>query len=238
MAEATFDLHDASQFQKAMQQQVRHRATPLAVDGLFCPTCGTSRRVDLSTISNDPSSLPALGAMRCRQCHKHAHGIVYAGPTGLELVIVRSVPGGVATPNTPEAVKYYLDQAGRSESAGARSAAVAMYRAALEQLLFGQGFTSGMLDAKIKALEAAIATGNGPTWGPRLDTEFLRVLKELGNGAIHTNGGDVKKQAVLDGALLLEVRATFEAVLDLIYEEPARKTASLAKLKAAAAIVK
>jgi hypothetical protein len=148
------------------------------------------------------------------------------------------VPGGLATPNTPTSVSYYLDQAQRARSVTANSAAIAMYRAALEQLMFDKGFTKGMLDAKIKELEEQIAKGNAQAWARDLDTEYLRVMKELGNAAIHPNGGDVSKQAAFDGNLLIRVERTFQGLLDLAYEEPIRRSQNLSALKLVAASVK
>lgn len=244
MRELNLDLHDPASFTKACDESVRHGSNgkPVAVhvDGLYCPPCGERRRVDFVWIlhPHPHGEMPRLASMRCRQCHVESHGLYYAGPNGNDLVIVRSVAGGTSTPNTPESVKFYLDQAARSEGSSARSAAVAMYRAALEQLLHEQGFATGMLGGKITALEAKVAAGTAPKWAAELDTEFLRVIKDLGNGAIHTNGGDVMQQAALDDALIVEVRATFEVLLDLVNEVPAKKAASLAKLKAAASVVK
>jgi hypothetical protein len=137
----------------------------------------------------------------------------------------------VSTPNTPGAVAYYLDQAERSQAVAALSAAVAMYRAALEQLLFDQGYRDGMLAQKITKL---IADEKPPHWLEDLDPAFLTVLKDLGNAAIHPNEGDITKQAALDSALMLQLRALFVELLDDVYEQPRRKSTRLAALQAAA----
>ena len=63
------------------------------------------------------------------------------------------------------------------------------------------------------------------------------VLKRLGDGAIHPNDGDVDRQKALDGELIQAVAATFVELLDLVYEEPARRAARLATLEAAGAEV-
>jgi hypothetical protein len=90
-----------------------------------------------------------------------------------------STYGGLSTPNTPPPVAYYLDQAHRARSVGALSAAAAMYRAALDQILFEQGFTEGTLGPKIGALEKA-----NPRWLANLDPAYLTVIKQIGDGAI------------------------------------------------------
>ena len=39
--------------------------------------------------------------------------VIYVGDTGPRLAIFPSVEGGLSTPNTPNGVRYYLDQAAR-----------------------------------------------------------------------------------------------------------------------------
>jgi hypothetical protein len=60
------------------------------------------------------------------------------------------------------------------------------------------------------------------------------VLKDLGNAAIHPNEGDITKQAALDSALMLQLRALFVELLDDVYEQPRRKSTRPAALQAAA----
>lgn len=112
------------------------------------------------------------------------------GQGGPELAVLQSCRGGLTTPQTPPAVAYYLDQAQRAQSVSARSAAVAMYRPALEHLLYEQGYKKGMLGTKLTDLEKDIAAGTAPKWAAELDTEFLALLKELGNASIHPNDGE------------------------------------------------
>lgn len=179
-------------------------------------------------------NLPQAYVLTCVQCQSTITVCVYVGPDGTEVVALPSTYGGLSTPSTPEAVGYYLDQAQRSHAVNAASAAVSMYRGALEQLLYDQGFTQGMLAKKIGDLEAHTP---GPEWFRDLDPEFLRVMKDLGNGSIHPNNGDVEKQKAFDDTLLLEVRALFVELLDDVYEQPSRRAARLATMKAAQAQV-
>lgn len=84
---------------------------------------------------------PSLYSYSCLQCDISFTAVIYCAPEGKPaLAIFPLVPGGVSTPHTPEAVGYYLDQAFKSHSVGANSAATAMYRAALEPC-----FSSGVL---------------------------------------------------------------------------------------------
>jgi hypothetical protein len=185
--------------------------------------------------SSDPPRGPlpiSVYRLSCVQCDAAFTAVIYAGPVGADVAILASVHGGLRTPNTPEPVAYYLDEAARCESVGARSAAVSMYRAALEQLLHQQGFTKGMLNHKIEALEAAEKAGNAPSWSKEIEPGLLKVIKDLGNAAIHPNGGDITKQDALDGALLVSIRVAFELLLEKAYEAVARARVILAKLEA------
>jgi hypothetical protein len=223
---------------------------------MFCTTCGQSRRMDICVLlepdtdqidPGNPMSPPSFGVTgksvapcllryTCVECRRRYTALVYRGPSGPALAIFPESLGGLATPHTPEAVAYYLDQAHKSESVSALSAAITMFRAAIEHLLFEQGYTVRTLGSKITRLEADIKAGSAaPRWARELDIEFLRVLKELGNYSIHPNEGDVSKQAQFDGPLLVEVKATVVELLDLVYEEPRRRADRLAALKAAEA---
>jgi hypothetical protein len=122
----------------------------VAVRGIHCPKCGDIRRVDLSVLTyRGDNSLrltlgnPVLLELKCCDCHTIAHALLHDGPSGEDVVIVWPTTAGLRTPHTPKAVAYYLDQAARAESVSARSAATAMYRAAVEQLLHEQGVHHG-----------------------------------------------------------------------------------------------
>jgi hypothetical protein len=196
----------------------------------------TPVRISVSyKISNEPIILCTLD---CVQCSTRHAALKHEGPNSSDLVVLSNSYGGLSTPHTPASVAYYLEQAHRSRTIGANSAALAMFRAALEQLLYQQGFTDGMLDRKIRDLEAGITSGRSPIWARELDTEYLRILKELGNGAIHTNGGDITKQANIDTKLVAAVEATFSGLLLLVYEIPHLKAARLQDMKAKAALLK
>jgi len=145
---------------------------------------------------------------------------------------------GVSTPQTDSGVAYYLDQAYKAQSVGATSAAVAMYRGALEHLLYSQGYTDGMLGTKITALKKAIQNKTAPDWAMALNTDYLEIIQELGNGAIHPNDGDIKLQAELDTALLDTLDITFTHLLYLVYEAPHLQETRLNNLKAKAALFK
>jgi hypothetical protein len=112
-----------------------------------------------------------------------------------------------------------------------------MFRAALDHLLFEQGYSTGMLGTKISNLEAEVASGKAPKWAMELDAEFLRAIKELGNASIHPNDGDVDRQAAFHNGLLAAVKQTFMGLLFIVYELPSLKAARLTELQQAKALM-
>jgi hypothetical protein len=244
-------LDNIRDFEKAIRS---HGLLEAFVAGdLYCPPCGGPRRVAI-TFLYEPRSRRALGLnlagdvleqltpslllFVCLQCETKFIAVLYPGPDGPALAVLPSCRGGLTTPRTPPGVAFYLDQAHKAESVGAYSAAVAMFRGALEHLLFEQGHKTGMLNAKLTKLEADVQSRSAPKWALELDTAFLQVLKDLGNGSIHPNDGDVTKQAALDGDLLVRVKEVFLYLLFLVYEAPHQKAAALAALQAKAQILK
>lgn len=215
---------------------------PFVGRSVTCPTCCAPRNAEFRIrIRGDGGGHARPGLLMtvmCRECHTSGFVLLFTGPNGGEAAYHWPVLGGLRTPHTPEAVGYYLDQAARSESGGARSAATAMYRSALEHILHEQGYPKGMLNEKLTALQAAIDKGTAKKWAMDIEPAFLRVIKDLGNGAMHTNGGDHTKQTALDSELLRKVHETVRELLDMIYEEPLRRAARLAALTSAAAKVK
>ena len=224
----------------------------LQVRGILCSECGDVRNVAVSTIysqcyvfkpsapgvqetakflslsevSNTGVSAPGLLGnlfeLRCLQCHSKMTVLIHHGADGPELLCFSSSYSGPRTPNSPPEVKYYLEQATRSQSVGANSAAVAMYRSALEQILHGHGYTKGTCGYRVGKLKEDIDDGKAPDPLKSLKPGFLRILKELGDGAVHPNDGDITKQKALDDNVLRALNKTFAALLDHIYEAPAR----------------
>jgi hypothetical protein len=231
-------------------------------DGTFCPVCGQRRRMSLQALhwaerwapqrgkpvpsadGTDPSRYGsdlqprknglfiAMYLALCVQCDHVYVLVVHPGPDKIELAALPASYGGLATPNTHPAVAYYLDQANRARSLGAFSAAAAMYRAALDQLLFHEGFENGMLGKKISNLEKA---SSPPAWFSDLNPVYLEVINDLGNGAIHPNDGDHRKQEAIDRSLTEAVDSMFTEILDRVYERPKVEKERLAQVKAATA---
>lgn len=177
--------------------------------------------------------VPMLLTAVCVTCRHRTTLVLYPSSQGPALAILPASGHGQVTANTPAAVAYYLQEAGRSHALGANSAAVAMYRAALENLLFDQGFVRGMLAQKLAELELAIQKGEAPSWIQRVDSEYLEIIKRLGNLAIHPNDGDISKQSLLDANLVRVLQVVFSELLDAVYEAPMRDQMRKSALRAA-----
>jgi hypothetical protein len=255
-----YDLTTIEGLAKAIYEHAQGAEDLGTVEGTFCPRCGASRRMRLISLywedlwapqqgqlyrgpditspqrgpdvpaSDDPS--PTMYAAVCVQCDHIYVLVVHPGPDGLEIAALPSSYGGLATPNTKPEVAYYLDQAHRARSVGALSGAAAMYRAALDQLLFHEGFTTGTLGPKIDALKAA---NPPPQWFAELGVDYLEVINWLGSGAIHPNDGTVEQQKAIDRTLTEAVDALFTEILYLVYERPHEKQQRLASVKKVAA---
>src|ERR1700733_8369393 len=168
------------------------------IQGVFCPKCSQERRLKIDLrYAEGRNGMRAAGAVffavHCPQCTTNGIGVICEGPEGDAVSLHWPVRGVLSTPNSPPGVAYYLDQAARCETAGAHSAAVAMYRAALDHLMFNQNYRGGMLGVRLGKLLADVDAGNAPKWARDIDHAYLDVVKRLGDGAIHTNDGDVTK---------------------------------------------
>lgn len=219
---------------------------PVSESNLYCERCRGPRRMQVQylyrpvsepLIFGDPGAglTPSCFKLRCVQCKAVSIAVIFEGPSGPTLAILRSTRGGMSSEHTPTAISYYLDQAARAQSVGALSAAIVMYRSALEHLLFEQGYKNGMCGKQLEALFKDKENGKAPAWASQLHDDDLTVLNKLGNGAVHANGGDVSKQQAIDAELYAAVTVTFEALLEAVYERPRREAERRAKLTAAAA---
>ncbi|RCX15550.1 hypothetical protein DFR58_113133 [Anaerobacterium chartisolvens] len=91
-----------------------------------------------------------------------------------------------------------------------------------------------MLNSKIKDLEKDINDGTGKEWTKSLDKDLFSYIKDLGNGSIHPNGGDISKQSTFDDDLVVSIDLLFREFLDEIYEKPIRKASIKSVLSNAA----
>jgi hypothetical protein len=175
--------------------------------------------------------MPAIFDYRCIQCDARWTALMYNAGASPGFLVLPKQETGIATPHCPTSVRYFLDQAARAHTVGANSAAVAMFRSALECLLIESGFGKGDINKQLQSLEAKITTGTAPQWASNLDHLFMDILRRLGNMAVHANSGDVSLQAHLDDELYNLVELTFVELLHRIYEEPVDRGGRLAKIK-------
>lgn len=231
---------------------------PILATEMWCPACGGPRTMFLLALALPPnfptgeeapetldgptatgpvafhSIVPSMYAVTCTQkCGSRWTFVVFQGPKGPDLVALPAQTGRGGTPHTPEAVAFYLDQAARARSAGAYSAGAAMYRAAVEQMLFDQGYTDRMLGPKIQAMERDRREETGPSWVREIQEGVLTLLKRLGDGAIHPNGGDISRQQAIDTEVLGWVDDLIGGLLDQIYEVEAQRSEAQSRLAAA-----
>jgi hypothetical protein len=80
----------------------------------------------------------------------------------------------------------------------------------------------------------AINERKAPDWAYKIQIEILTALKNIGDGSIHTNDGDITKQDVIDNELIETVNVVLSELLAIIYEEPFQKAERLKQLKIAA----
>jgi hypothetical protein len=209
---------------------------------MHCPECGGVRRVNVvlrslpdqlrgEVLSSASQATPGLLLYVCTQCDNLWTVTIFAGPDGAAMSAISRGRGGLTTPHTPASVAYYLDQASRAQSMGANSAALAMYRAALDHIMFERGYTTGMLGSRIQKVSDEVTAGTAPEWARGLDPEELKLMKDLGNESVHTNDGEVAQQAHLDGNLLIRVGQLFQLLIADIYEIPLARAARKQALK-------
>lgn len=157
---------------------------------------------------------------RCLQCDNKVIILIYQQDGNASVVKLFEGNRGVYTEHTPKSISYYLNEASKCKSVAAYTPAVAMYRTALENLLYDQGYKSGMLNDKIKSFEKDKEDGKAKRWADVIDEEILYKIKELGNWAVHPNKGDISKQQYLQDERLIDcLDEIFTFMLDEIYEK-------------------
>lgn len=169
----------------------------------------------------------------CKQCKAQQWLVIYKSSHGMDIAFLSEYITSIATKNTPYAVSFYLEQAHKAKNAGANSAAVTMYRAALEQLLYDKGYIEGMLGKKVGDLINDINSRQADPWTKGLNEDIFTIIKNLGNGAIHANGGDISRQAALDNKIINTLDIMFGKILYEAYEKEAIENTQLDELRLA-----
>jgi hypothetical protein len=175
-----------------------------------------------------------LARVTCRQCSEvWALLLISEAEEGADRVMVL---GGQSLPILVEAlpanVAELLAEANACLGAGAVVGGLAMLRATVEAVLHHQGIQGSMLGKKLATLEDAIERGDGPVWAQSLDVETIRVLKDLGNWAIHTEDF-APKSSVLDRHLAMGAMVAAVALMESVYVRPSRQRQLVSQLRAA-----
>ncbi len=171
---------------------------------------------------------PSLFWYQCEHCQTRFAVILYMGANGPTLAWFPNRGGGFSTLHTPDTVAHFVNEAYKCFSVGARVASVAMFRVALDQILFDAGYKEGMLHAKIEKLEVDKGAGSAPIWVMDLTPEFMHVIKRLGNIAIHPK--EIEKLAVFADEIIAAIQITMEHLLTDIYERDAHEKELLGAL--------
>lgn len=186
-----------------------------------------SKRPNPRFASTEPATLLLYS---CVQCKNRFNVVVHQDEDGPTIAVLPSFHGGLSTPNTPPTVAYYVDQANKACSVKANGAAIAMFRAALDQLLEEQGFAQASLPLKLRGLEAAIQKGTAPDWVKYISTDLLTVIKELGDSGMHPN--EISKLREYDDTLSVRSQIAFATVLNAVYEHSTANRQLLSQLNA------
>lgn len=134
----------------------------------------------------------------------------------------------LSTKNTPEDVAYFLEQAYLAQLVSAHSAAMGMYRSALDKFLAG----GDKLEKRIEDLKELVNSGKAPKWAKTLsNNNVLTLLKEIGDTHMHAN--DLSKLESLDSAKLHRVQALMSYLVKQKYEREPEREASLTKVRRA-----
>ncbi len=176
-----------------------------------------------------PAVRPAALRLHCVNCPTRFSIFVYMGAKGPDIATFPDRKGGLATPNTPEIVAYFANQAYLAQSVRAYSASLAMYRTALDKILSPFGAKKS-LKQKIEKLEAQYGETGQPRWVRSLTPEALTLLKEIADSQMHA--ADVVKEEALESDFLHNVQVIFSFLLFKIYEEEEQKKALKNKLSA------
>lgn len=164
----------------------------------------------------------------CRQCHNETFLIKHTVDGEPTLTFVYSTVLQYDTSCVPEGINYYMGQAFKSKSVGAYSAAMAMYRSALEFLLYESGFDENRLVDKIKSFE-----DKPPDWATSLSSQFMGIIRELGNDSVHPNRGNISEQEKFDFDMLEAVEITLNELIERAYIFPQKEKDRLSVLSKA-----
>jgi hypothetical protein len=169
------------------------------------------------------SKFPIILKCTCLQCNSQIIALIYLDTKQkLKYAFLYDTYTGAITPNTPNEIKHYLTEAFKCRAIGAYSAAIAMYRSALEWLMYLNDYKDGMLGKKLNNFFKDINNKKAPEWAYSIPKNILEVIKKLGNESIHTNNGNISIQDKMNVDLIHKIDLAFKYILEIVYEQPQR----------------
>ena len=229
--EAIFPLIASSRRKTAAGLQLVSR-----IGEVMCGRCGGARVCDAAVFHYQPDQL-VLAELTCLQCEGSFLLAWYKldDRTGRAILAPRFADTATS-PLVPKAVAYYFEQARLVRSVGANSAAVVMFRGAIEQVLADKKCTTRTCGGKLVELESDLKKGDPKAdWAKGLDTELLRQMKIIGDGGTH---GDAAVIAAYDTEMVDHAETVVRALLHFVYEAPGKKASFDASIRAKADLVK
>lgn len=192
-----------------------------------------SQVLSVSTTEVDYSNLiGSVYQLSCTTCNEgKGHLFVHMVADRMSSLIFFKKSSSIATKNTPDTVKYFLDQAASCNRVKAYSATYAMYRTALDALLLDQGLEGRMCGNKIEDLVKKIAAKSAPEWAYNIKVDFLQVIKDLGNSSLHVSKDGAEEEKKIADADISLVEKAFSKLLYEVYERKLEEASELEELK-------
>lgn len=207
------------------------------VGKMYCNKCGDYRTMDIFGlyIPKDTRQhgayyipLPSFFKINCRECDQKFHVILYkTDQSDSNVCVLPYSTAFIATPHTPIEVRFYLEQAFKSQIGGAYTAALPMYREALEEILSQHGYKgtddTKTCGGKLSKLQKDIISGTVPAEFKDIENGIMLILKKLGDWGVHADIGKVSDKRRIDADLCQKVSAVFTFLLEKVYEQPAKQ---------------
>jgi hypothetical protein len=120
--------------------------------------------------------------IRCAICRQESILIFFSEKEKYKVISIFPEGDCADKKNIPPEVGYYITQAERSRSVGANSAALVMYRSAIEHILWQNGYDSSsgrLLGERIGKLKRDIENDLIPQWAKRIEMDYLDIIVRL-----------------------------------------------------------
>lgn len=216
-------INDASSFENYWNSYKldNHFGVELKDVKIYCPVCKDYMYSEIMVYGHSPNALKC----KCRQCHHDIIMINHLVDNVSKISTIYDVMNYDMCSLIPKSVNYYMGQAFMCKSVGANSAALAMYRSALEWVLEDKGYKNGTLNDKIE-----LFNNKPPENVGHIDIKYMTVIRKLGNKSVHSNDDNIDLQYSLDDAFVNDVGLTMEMIIEAIYVIPDKNEKRLLKI--------